>query len=39
MPRLQIDLLDDSEWPDAGFAFELPIKPESTALVVVDVQR
>lgn len=39
MPRLQIDLLDDSEWPDAGFAFELPIKPENTALVVVDVQR
>ena len=39
MPRLQIDLLDDSEWPDAGFSFELPIKPERTALIVVDVQR
>ena len=39
MPRFQIDLLDDSEWPTAGFSFALPIHPERTALVVVDVQR
>ncbi|MEE3371173.1 MAG: isochorismatase family cysteine hydrolase [Planctomycetota bacterium] len=39
MPRVHIDLLDDSEWPDAGFSFELPIQPKRAALIVVDVQR
>ena len=34
----QISLLDDREWPIEGFSFTLPIRPESTALVVVDVQ-
>ncbi len=34
----QISLLDDREWPTEGFSFTLPIRPESTALVVVDVQ-
>lgn len=34
----QIEILTDEEWPGGGFAFELPIRPESTALVVIDVQ-
>lgn len=34
----QITILDDHEWPSAGFHFRLPIRPESTALVVIDVQ-
>ena len=37
MPR-QINILDDAEWPTAGFHFELPIRPETTALGVIDVQ-
>ena len=34
----QISLLDDREWPSEGFAFTLPIRPETTALGVIDVQ-
>ena len=34
-----VTLMDDREWPVAGFDYELPIEPQSTALVVVDVQR
>ena len=34
----QINVLSDSEWPQAGFHFELPIRPETTALIVIDVQ-
>ena len=38
MPK-PITLLDDRQWPAAGFLFELPIRPESTALGVIDVQH
>ena len=34
-----VTLMDDREWPLAGFDYDLPIEPASTALVVVDVQR
>ncbi len=34
----QIALLEDSEWPGAGFDFKLPIHRESAALGVIDVQ-
>lgn len=34
----QITILDDHQWPSAGFHFKLPIRPESTALIVIDVQ-
>ncbi len=34
----QVELLDDQEWPSDGFSFTLPIQPESSALVVIDVQ-
>ena len=37
MPK-QINILNDSEWPTAGFHFELPIRPETTALGVIDVE-
>lgn len=37
MPK-QINILNDAEWPTAGFHFELPIRPETTALGVIDVQ-
>ena len=37
MPK-QINILDDAEWPGAGFEFELPIRPATTALGVIDVQ-
>ena len=37
MPK-QINILNDAEWPVAGFHFELPIRPETTALGVIDVQ-
>ena len=37
MPK-PIDILNDDEWPAAGFHFELPIRPENTALGVIDVQ-
>ncbi len=39
MPGKQITLLDDDQWPVEGFAFDLPIRRESTALGVIDVQR
>lgn len=39
MPGRIIRLLDDEQWPTAGFGFELPIQPESAALGVIDVQR
>ena len=32
----QISLPDDREGPTEGFPFTLPIRPEPTALVVVD---
>lgn len=38
MPK-QITILDDRQWPAAGFLFDLPIRPESTALGVIDVQH
>ena len=38
MPGKQITLLDDRQWPEAGFSFTLPICPETTALGVIDVQ-
>lgn len=38
MPGKQITLLNDSQWPAAGFSFELPIQPASTALGIIDVQ-
>ena len=34
----EIRLLDDQQWPTAGFSFSLPIRAQSTALCVVDVQ-
>ena len=37
MPK-QIKILDDAEWPTAGFHFELPIRPETTALGIIDLQ-
>ena len=37
MPK-KIEILSDAEWPRAGFHFELPIRPPSTALGVIDVQ-
>ena len=37
MPR-QVNILDDAEWPAAGFHFQLPIRPDTTALGVIDVQ-
>ena len=39
MAKRIIRLLDDAEWPAQGFAFELPVRPESCALGVIDVQR
>ena len=39
MPGKQITLLDDSQWPSAAFGVELPIRRESAALVVVDMQH
>lgn len=38
MAGKQITILDDSQWPSAGYAFTLPIRPETTALAVIDVQ-
>ena len=38
MPGKQITLLDDRQWPTAAFSFTLPIRRESTALGIVDVQ-
>ena len=34
----QITLLDDRQWPSVGFSFTLPIRRESAALGVIDVQ-
>ena len=39
MPGKEIRLLDDKQWPTAGFGFELPIHQESAVLGVIDVQR
>ena len=39
MAGKQITLVDDRDWPQAGFGFELPIRPESCALGVIDVQH
>ena len=33
-----ITLLNDTQWPKSGFDFALPIRPESAALGVIDVQ-
>ncbi len=33
-----ITLLDDRQWPTAGFSFMLPIRRKSAALGVIDVQ-
>ena len=38
MTGKQITLVDDQQWPTAGFSFEIPIRRESAALVVIDVQ-
>ena len=38
MTGKQITLLDDHQWPTAAFSFTLPIRRESTALGVIDVQ-
>ncbi len=38
MSGKSITLLDDAQWPKSGFDFTLPIRPESTALGVIDVQ-
>lgn len=38
MPGKQITLLDDDQWPTAAFSFTLPIRRESTALGIIDVQ-
>jgi nicotinamidase-related amidase len=35
----QIILLDVDQWPNAAFGVSLPIRPETTALGVIDVQR
>ena len=35
----QLSILDDREWPSTGFSFELPLKRESAALGVIDVQN
>ena len=39
MAEKQITLVKDQDWPAAGFSFELPIRPESCALGVIDVQH
>ncbi len=39
MTGKQITLVDDQDWPSAGFSFELTIRPESCALGVIDVQH
>ena len=39
MAGKQITLLDDAQWPTNAFAVNLPIRPESAALGVIDVQR
>lgn len=39
MSGKQITILDDRQWPVAGFSFTLPIRRESAALGVIDLQR
>jgi nicotinamidase-related amidase len=39
MPGKSITFLDDQQWPVEGFAFTLPIQPETTALGIIDVQH
>lgn len=39
VPGKQITLLDDGQWPAAAFGVSLPIRPETTALGVIDVQH
>jgi nicotinamidase-related amidase len=39
MSGKSITILDDEQWPANGFAFTLPIKPETTALGIIDVQH
>ena len=38
MPGRRVTLLDDEQWPEAGFKVQLPVEVESTALGVIDVQ-
>ena len=38
MSPKHVTILDDQQWPSAGFTFDLPIQPESTALGIIDVQ-
>ena len=39
MPGKRVTLLDDEQWPEAGFRVELPLAVESAALGVIDVQH
>ena len=39
MVGIELTLLDDKQWPTAAFSVNLPIKPESAALVIIDVQH
>ncbi|MDP6357549.1 MAG: hypothetical protein QF473_20705, partial [Planctomycetota bacterium] len=39
MPGKSIAFLDDEEWPVEAFGFELPIRPDTTALGIIDVQH
>lgn len=39
MSNKEITLLNDQEWPGAGFGFEVPISPEKSALGVIDMQH
>ena len=38
MSPKQVAILDDQQWPSAGFTFDLPIQRESAALGIIDVQ-
>lgn len=35
----KISLLEDEQWPNAAFGFKLPIRPQSAALGIIDVQH
>ena len=39
MPGKSIAFLDDEQWPEEAFGFELPIRSETTALGIIDVQH
>lgn len=39
MTARNIAFLDDAQWPQDCFDFELPMEPESTALLVIDMQN